>query len=71
MDITLGITCFTIVHGDILWAAQRGIKADMAKYNSAPMAKFKLDLLQTRYKCCGVESYRDWFGVPWQQYTAR
>lgn len=71
LDIVLGITCITIVHGDILWAAQRGMKSDMAKYSSEPLAKFKVDVLQNKYRCCGVASYRDWFSVPWQQYTSK
>ncbi|XP_067945618.1 photoreceptor outer segment membrane glycoprotein 2-like [Watersipora subatra] len=71
LSLALGTTGFTVVHGDILWAADRGLKSDMAHYSSTPQAKDKIDRLQTAYKCCGASSYRDWFSIAWQKYSTR
>lgn len=62
----LGITFFAIVHGEIKWAAERGIKTFMASYGDKPSVKLDMDMLQTELKCCGVHGYQDWFEVIWQ-----
>jgi len=59
------------VHGDILWAAERGVRAELSKYSTSAEVKLRLDNLQTKFRCCGVNGYRDWFTVPWQKYTSK
>lgn len=42
-----------------------GLLAGMKKYKEEPEFKSEIDYLQMNYKCCGSDSYKDWYDVTW------
>lgn len=52
-------------HNDIDQALENGFLAAMMKYKSEAALKTELDMLQMEFRCCGADSYVDWFHVSW------
>lgn len=58
------LTCFIEIA--VLNAALgEGLKSGMKKYKEEPEFKSEIDSLQLNYKCCGVESFKDWYNISW------
>ncbi|XP_066601446.1 uncharacterized protein [Prorops nasuta] len=45
--------------------ARDGLTEAIGNYATDLSAKARLDVLQIEFRCCGSDSYRDWFRVPW------
>lgn len=58
------LTCFIEI-GVLSAALGTGLLAGMEKYISESEIKSEIDLLQMDYKCCGSESYKDWYNISW------
>lgn len=59
-----GIICFSH-RGIIEDSLQSGLSSVMRQYKSNPKLKTTMDRLQMEYRCCGSQSYRDWFLTSW------
>lgn len=58
------LTCFIEI--SILSSALGdGLLAGMKKYKEETVFKPEIDYLQMNYKCCGSDSYKDWYEVTW------
>lgn len=58
------LTCFIEI--SILSSALGdGLLAGMKKYKEGSEFKLEIDYLQMNYKCCGSDSYKDWYDVSW------
>ncbi|RWS13546.1 sperm protein-like protein [Dinothrombium tinctorium] len=67
------LTLYTFVVSIIAWSQvsklesgiKKGITKAMEEYRYDEEFKSELDRLQLQYKCCGENSYKDWFEVAW------
>lgn len=46
-------------------ALKKGIADAIRSYRTDSVIKEELDVMQMKYACCGLESYKDWFHIKW------
>ncbi|XP_054714750.1 peripherin-2-like [Uloborus diversus] len=61
-----GFTCFMEIR-TLEAALGMGLQAGMEKYRTEIAVKEEIDALQEDYKCCGIDSYKDWYDVSWTE----
>ena len=57
--------------GAFFWGYSRrrlkqGLQRAFRRYPDERIVRLRVDKLQMELHCCGVESYRDWFYLPWE-----
>ncbi|XP_041351120.1 photoreceptor outer segment membrane glycoprotein 2-like [Gigantopelta aegis] len=59
-----GIVCL-VARPKIIAALDAGLLNAMKLYQSDPIVKTMIDRLQSRFMCCGSQTYEDWFKTSW------
>lgn len=62
--LMVALTCFIEI-SVLSSALGDGLLAGMKKYKEEAEFKPEIDYLQMNYKCCGSDSYKDWYDVTW------
>jgi len=66
--IAIGIYGF-IIKGKVSKTFDEGLTKSMETYVSDENSKMAMDQLQITLKCCGKNSSKDWFNIPWENGT--
>ncbi|XP_015590994.1 uncharacterized protein LOC107265747 isoform X2 [Cephus cinctus] len=70
--LTTFINAASIVHSSTFYSRiQNGLLEAMENYVSDVVAKVRIDSVQIEFHCCGSNSYKDWFFIPWKKLGAQ